>query len=44
MKKQSENKAIVQQGILESLSGSISNLVVTKKGVIYFRAQKTKKK
>ena len=43
MRKQSEKKATISTGLLGNLSGSLVGFVVTKKGVIYFKAKKTKK-
>lgn len=43
MKNQSEKKATLNVGLLGNLSGSLVGFIVTKKGVIYFKAKKTKK-
>lgn len=43
MSKKESRGAKQLAGILETLSGSIDNLVITKKGVIYFKQPKSKR-
>ena len=44
MRKNSESKSKLLGGILNSPSGSLVGFIVTKRGVIYIKEKKTKKK